>query len=72
MKTTLTFTSETPEDIDELRVTLDAVQWYFVAWDLDQELRDLIKYQGREELQEARDLLHRLIEGRGLSLDALA
>ena len=39
------------------------------VWDLDQALRDKIKYSGREELQDARDMLHAVLQGYGLDLD---
>lgn len=40
-------------------------------WDMDEQLRTLIKNEGKAELQEARDLLHTLMRENGIDLERL-
>lgn len=73
-KATLIFTL--PEDDTEHRLALDGAKWWLVAWDMDNYLRNAIKYEAItkattpiEAYQDARDTLAELIEGRNLSLN---
>jgi hypothetical protein len=72
MKATLTFTL--PEDATDHRLALDGPAWWGVVLDMDNYLRNAIKYQNteaktpEEAFQQARDMLVGLIEDHSLSL----
>lgn len=65
-KVTLTF--DLPEERTELFDALNGFRWKFVAMELDEWLRQKIKYEDRNHLQEARDRLHEIKDEEGLSL----
>lgn len=57
---------------DEVSRFVDAhngTTWKAAMYDLDQWLRGQIKYGDRNELQEARDMLHQIVYESGLSFD---
>ena len=69
---TATLEFRLPEEREEFEVTRKALDLYFVLYDFSEELRDRVKYGGREDLQEIRDLLYEKMEERGVSLDILS
>jgi len=70
MKATITF-----DDEDDLRTALDGYKWKLVAWDLDQEMRSLLKYDDTitdekwEQVEELRTKLREIINDYNLNLD---
>ena len=75
MKATLTFTL--PEDQEQFQVASQAQEYYLALWDMDQWLRDRQKYDtamvsADEAIDRAREHLHEILSGRGLSLDVLS
>jgi hypothetical protein len=70
MKATLEF-----DDEDDLRTALDGYKWKLVAWDLDQEMRRLLKYDETitdekwEQVEQLREKLHEIKNDYGLKLD---
>jgi hypothetical protein len=67
MKAILEFTF--PEDQDEHTDALNGANWKSVVWELDEWLRQQIKYSNREDLQEVRDKLFELRDVRDLILE---
>jgi hypothetical protein len=70
---------DSSEEKDDARTALDAYKWRGVAWDLDQELRNVVKY-GRidnreattEEIEAAEKMrgeLRRILEDYNLNLE---
>jgi len=61
-----------PEDADDHRDALDGPKWKLVCWNLDDELRRIIKYGENPKIslcaQSWRDKLHELIQERNLNL----
>ena len=55
--------------VNDLYMAYYGREMYFVLWDLDQYLREQIKYRDREELQDVRDKLYLLLEDNGIDLD---
>lgn len=76
MEATLTF--RLPEEESEHRLAVNGAAWCLVSWEMDQWLRDQLKYGGRglktadEALQKAREQLLELIESRGISLEDIS
>ncbi|MEA3421670.1 MAG: hypothetical protein U9Q97_08360 [Acidobacteriota bacterium] len=73
MQATLTFTL--PEEQCEHTIAVQAMNWALVAWDMDQELRAIVKY-GQEgyDLDTAdklRERLHEIIDDNNVSLDSI-
>lgn len=72
MTGTLTF--NLPEEGEEFRISVEAGKWYNVALDIDQYLRDRLKYgheaktTADEALEDARAKLHDILSEHGLSL----
>ena len=70
MKATITF-----EEEEDLRTALDGYKWKLVAWDLDQEMRRLLKYDDNisdekwHQVEELRTKLRQIINDYGLNLD---
>lgn len=70
MKATITF-----DDEDDLRTALDGYKWKLVAWDLDQEMRRLLKYDDTisdekwNQVEELRTKLREIINDYNLNLD---
>jgi len=70
MKATITF-----EEEEDLRTALDGYKWKLVAWDLDQEMRSLLKYDDTisdekwHQVEELRTKLREIINDYGLKLD---
>ena len=59
-----------PEEQDEYDVVSKGMAWALTLWDLDQYLRNQLKYgDAPDDLQVARDKLHELLEDRNLSLE---
>lgn len=74
MKATLEF--NLPDDQDDFKLASNALNWYIVCWDLDQELRAKTKYASDDlpqdkydAYQEIRDLLREYMSDRGLNFD---
>jgi len=70
------------EEAEDARTALDGYKWKLAMWDLDQELRSIVKYQNSiinhnqtassEEMDTAdkiREEIRRLLENYNLSLD---
>ena len=63
-----------PEDKTEFETASKAMDWAIVAWDIDQYIRNRLKYQtekldsssAKEELELLRNELHELMEESGL------
>ena len=63
-----------PEDKEEFEVASKAMDWSILAWDIDQYIRNRLKYQtekldtssAKEELELLRNELHELMEDNGL------
>jgi hypothetical protein len=70
MKATITF-----DDENDLRTALDGYKWKLVAWDLDQEMRRLLKYDDTisdekwHQVEELRTKLREIINDYNLNLD---
>jgi hypothetical protein len=70
MKATITF-----EEEEDLRTALDGYKWKLVAWDLDQEMRTLLKYDDTitdekwHQVEQLRTKLRDIINDYGLKLD---
>ena len=70
MKATITF-----EEEEDLRTALDGYKWKLVAWDLDQEMRRLLKYDDTisdekwNQVEQLRTKLREIINDYGLKLD---
>jgi len=70
MKAILEF--ELPEDKEEFDAASKGMDWAIVAWDMDQLLRNKLKYgkllpNTRAELEEIRDTLNEMLVDRGLT-----
>jgi len=71
MKATLTF--DLPDDKKQFEVATHAMEWYLVAWDLDEKLREICKY-GRggsdsEEAETVSEILYDILDGYNLSFE---
>ena len=61
-----------PEDKDEFNVASKAMDWALIAWDIEQQCRDWIKYENhefktREEaLQGVRDMVQDVMDENGV------
>jgi len=70
MKAKLTF--NLPEDEEQFNVASKAMDWALIAWDIDQQCRDWIKYDNHdfkavdETLQGIRDIIHEAMEEKGV------
>ena len=72
MKAILEF--DLPEDEEQFNVASKAMDWSLLAWDIDQHIRNRIKYQSeklqtssaKEELESLREELHDIMENNGL------
>lgn len=68
MKLELKFTSEEFEDKNELADLLKCNDYKFALMDIDNWLRDEIKYRNKVEYQEVRDVLTGIMNVRGIEL----
>jgi len=67
MKRILVFNND---EQDEFEIVSRGMAWALAMWDLDQYLRDQLKYyDAPDDLQVVRDKLHELLEDRNLSLE---
>ena len=72
MKAILEF--DLPEDKEEFEVASKAMDWSILAWDIEQYIRNRLKYQtekldtssAKEELEFLRNQLHEMMEENGL------
>ncbi len=72
MKAILEF--ELPEDKEEFDAASKGMDWAIVAWDMEQYIRNRLKYQtekldtssAKEELEFLRNQLHEMMEENGL------
>jgi len=63
-----------PEDKEEFETASKAMDWAILVWDIDQSIRNRLKYQtekldtssAKEELELLRNELHELMEDNGL------
>jgi len=65
-----------PDDQDDFKMASNALSWYLVCWDLDQELRAKTKYASDDlpqdkydAYQEIRELLREYMSDRNISFD---
>ena len=70
MKATIEF--NLPEDEEQFNAANKCMDWALVAWDIDQLLRNKLKYSDllpntRAELEEIRDTLNEMLTDRGLT-----
>ena len=72
MKATLEF--NLPEDQEQFNVAVKAMDWALLAWDIDQSLRKLLKYDpektGEQTLEHIKEKLLDIMEERGLQFPA--
>jgi len=64
----VTMTWELPEDQHEFMDAFRGWQWKLIVSELDEWLRQQIKYHEREEFQEVRDRLNELVNNEGLHI----
>lgn len=69
MKLQLTFTAQEAEDNEHLADLLKVYDYKFALSDLDNWLRDAIKYQNLEHFQVVRDELYKICMTRGISIE---
>jgi len=62
---------EDPEFSRYLKLFAKSNDMILCLWDFDQALRNKIKYNGEEDLQKARDLLHEYLNEYSIFLDDL-
>ena len=61
-----------PEDKDEFNVASKAMDWALIAWDIEQQCRDWIKYENHEfktieeALQGVRDMVQEVMDENGV------
>ena len=55
--------------VNDLYMAYYGREMYFVLWELDQYLREQIKYRNREDIQDVRDKLYELMEDNGIDFD---
>lgn len=57
-------------DAEELKITMNAVGWYAVVHELDQNLRSKAIYEGSEYeyASDVREILHEIMNQNGVSL----
>jgi len=60
-----------PEDDQELKRMVKSLDMALALWDMNQWLRNEIKYSQKEHLQEARDELYRIMDDHRIYLDEL-
>lgn len=65
-KVTIEFDSV--EDAEELKITMNAVKWYSVVHELDQQLRSMHKYNDLECAQDVREILHEIMNQNEVTL----
>ena len=65
-----------PDDQEDFKLATNALNWYIVCWDLDQQLRSKTKYapddisqDKYDAYEEIRDLLREYMSDRGLTFD---
>lgn len=65
-----------PDDQEDFKMASNALSWYIVCWDLDQELRAKTKYapdslpqDKYDAYQEIRELLREYMSDRNISFD---
>ena len=72
MKATLEF--NLPKDQEEFNVAVKAMDWALLAWDIDQSLLKLLKYDpektGEQTLEHIKEKLLDIMEERGLQFPA--
>jgi len=70
MKAKLEF--DLPEDKDEFNVASNAMDWVLIAWDIEQQCRDWVKYDNHrfktieEALQGVRDIINEAMAEKGV------
>jgi hypothetical protein len=69
MKSILEFDLSEPDEAKNHLRAIHANNAFMVLWEMDQWLRNEIKYNNREVLQEIRDKLSELMEDVGISFD---
>jgi len=71
-KATLEYDLGNPDDVEELQISMDGNKYRGVLWDIDQALRDELKYhelseEVAEKLQLYRDMIHRKLDEAGIT-----
>ncbi len=70
MKAKLEF--DLPEDEEQFNVASKAMDWALIAWDIEQQCRDWIKYDNHqfksieEALQSVRDIINEAMDEKGV------
>jgi hypothetical protein len=67
MKAVLEF--DLPEEREELEMSLTAYRYYNVLCDLDNWLRGEIKYNGKNEYEDVREMLHTMLDEENLEIN---
>lgn len=70
-KARLEFDLKDNDDQYEFHVATKATSMALSLWELDNWLRDQVKYHERDELQDVRDKLHEFLDVNGLNLEDL-
>ena len=55
--------------VNDLYMAYYGREMYLILWELDQYLREQIKYRNREDIQDVRDKLSELMEDNGIDFD---
>lgn len=61
-----------PEDKDDFKLATDGHLWYQAILDIDEWLRQKIKFEDQNRLQIARDELHQILSYHNISLEDVA
>ena len=63
-----------PEDQEQFNVAVKGMDWALLAWDIDQSIRSLLKYETQkttdQTLEHIRDEIHAIMEEKGLQFPA--
>lgn len=69
MKGTFELEFNLPEEQEEMQTAIDGSKWKSVVWEINNYLRNKIKYEEKEEFEPIREQLSQLISDSNLSLD---
>lgn len=58
-----------PEETEEHQTATDGGKWKSLVWNLDQWLRNEIKYNGKNEYQPVRDMIHEMLNDASLNIE---
>lgn len=71
-KVIYTFDLNDPDDNDKIAMHEMSEGMWLTLWDLDQWLREEIKYKNKNDLQGVRDMLYVLMDGHNVNLDRVS